>query len=134
LRFDEITKTSDYDVWYNPEQKTALLKTVHTLVEENVHELVDLIHTEFESKGKEIRYLLVDSTHTGSDPVSKEARRALRMYSDVFFTFTKIAIVTSNPVTRMISKVALAAMGRSKVAKFFKTETGALEWLIEATE
>jgi len=116
----------NYDVWFDESNRIVYLKTYHTLTENDVHELMEVAGKKFE--GKEIRYSLIDLSEATSEPIQKGTREAFKKYADSL-TYDKVAIVGANPTTRMLAKIALAVVGKSKVAKFFKTEEEALKWL-----
>jgi len=118
----------NYEVWLVESLKIVYLKTFHMLTEQDVHELMKLAETKFE--GKEIDYSLIDLSEATSEPVTKGTREAFKKYADSL-VYKKVAVVGANPSTRMLAKIALAVAGKSKIAKFFKTQEEALVWLKE---
>lgn len=75
----------------------------------------------------EHRYLVVDISRTQKTGISKEFRRwmtekAARIGLD------KVAVVGASPVTRMVSKVVMAALGKSDDTRFFISTNEALVW------
>lgn len=116
----------NYKLWYDAERKIIYLKTFKTMTAEDVHQLMAQAAEEFE--GKEADFSLIDMTDAGTEHLGKDTRDAFKQYADSL-EYKKIAIVGANPVTRMLARVALAVTGKSKIARFFKTEAQALEWL-----
>lgn len=78
-------------------------------------------------EGKTPRYILTDlSGHEGN--LDKATRQAIKERGlDV--DFDKQAIVGTTPVTRMIGKMIMAMLGKSKNTGFFGSEDEALTWL-----
>lgn len=120
--------SKNYEVWYDEERGVLYLKTFHTMTEEDVRELMALTETKF--KGIETDYALVDMSEASAESISKGARKAFKEHAGII-NYKKLAVVGANPAARMLAKVALAVIGKSKVTRFFKTEAEALAWLKE---
>lgn len=117
-----------FDTRLDEANKIVYLKTYRTLTEQDVNSLMELANTEY--KDKDIHYCLIDMSQATSEPVSKAAREVFKKYADSL-TYKRVAVVGATPSTRMLAKVALAVVGKSKVARFFKTEEDALHWFSE---
>lgn len=118
--------SKNYKTWYDEERGVLYLKTFHTMTEEDVREAMALNETEY--KGLDIQYALVDMSEATAEPISKGARKAFKEHTSIL-NYRKIAVVGANPAVRMLAKVALAVIGKSKSTRFFKTEADALVWL-----
>jgi hypothetical protein len=118
--------SKNYETWYDEKHEVLYLKTFHTMTEEDVREAMALSETKY--KGIDIQYALVDMSEATAEPISKGARKAFKEHTGIM-NYKKVAVVGANPAVRMLAKVALAVIGKSKVTRFFKTEAEALAWL-----
>ncbi len=78
-------------------------------------------------EGKSPRYILTDlSQHDGT--MDKATRQAIKERGlDV--DFDKQAFIGTSPMTRMMGKMIMAMLGKSKKTGFFGSESEALTWL-----
>ncbi len=78
-------------------------------------------------EGKAPRYILTDlSRHEGN--LDKATRQALKE-KGLDVDFDKQAFVGTSPMTRMMGKMIMAMLGKSKKTGFFGSEAEALTWL-----
>jgi hypothetical protein len=103
-----------------------MLKVLVMLNEGDVNAMMPALDKLLEGKKK--RNVLVDLTLNPPGLLDKPARKAFAQYAEAI-PFDKIAMYGAKPVIRMIAKVAVAALGRSKVTKFFDTREQAVSWL-----
>ena len=76
--------------------------------------------------------VIIDITETDMStmvPWDRETRKRVNQSTEQFAASTKVAVIGSTTVTRMVMKIALSILGVLKTGKFFKTEEAALKWL-----
>ncbi|MBN2380561.1 STAS/SEC14 domain-containing protein [candidate division WOR-3 bacterium] len=120
--------SKNYEVWLEEDTQTVCLKTYRTMTAEDVHELMSLADKEF--AGKEINYCLIDMSEATSEPIPKETRQAFKEYAESI-SYKKVAIIVTNPITRMLAKVALVVTGKPGTSRFFGSSEEARAWLKE---
>ena len=73
-------------------------------------------------------YMLLADLREAPASLDKEVRR--RLQGEIADQeLEKVAMIVTNPGVRMIGKIVIATMGKSKNTRFFKTEEEALAWL-----
>jgi hypothetical protein len=105
------------------------LKIINMLTAEDVHEIMPASEEMF--KDADHYYVLVDATAEPKGLLEKEARKAFGHYSDTMKILEKIAAFGTNHVTRIMTKMAAAALGKLSVVRFFKSMEEARSWLME---
>jgi len=118
--------SKNYDVWLEEDTNTVCLKTFRTMTADDVHELMDKADKEYADK--DIEYCLIDMSEATSEPIPKDTRKAFKEYAESI-NYKKVAIVVTNPVTRMLARVALVVAGKPGVSRFFSNEEDARAWL-----
>lgn len=118
----------NYRLWFDEDAGAAHLKITHMSTENDVNEYMAGLDKLLEGKKK--RYVLVDLTDNPPGLLDKPARKAFGKYAGSI-DFHKIAMYGAKPVIRMVAKVAVAALGKTKITKFFETREEALRWLKE---
>ena len=116
----------NYKIWFDEEQGVLIVKTLAMLEKADVDEIIPKVAEYLD--GKEHRYILGDLSENPTGLLSKGARTAFKENADNL-KVEKIAIIGANPSIRMIAKIALTIMGKSDIAKFFKTREEAISWL-----
>lgn len=87
---------------------------------------LDLIEEFYE--GKEHRYLIVDVSRSPGKSLSREFRMWMNEQASRI-GFEKIGVIGISSFNRMIAKIAIATMGKSKQTQFFKSDAEAVRWL-----
>jgi hypothetical protein len=118
----------NYEMRFDEENGVLLVKTLAMLEKADVEEIIPKVAEML--AGKEHRYILGDLSQNPSGLLSKDARNAFKENAEKLMV-DKIAIIGANHSIRMIAKIALTIMGKSGIAKFFKTEEEAIKWLKE---
>jgi hypothetical protein len=116
----------NYNLWYDETVESIYIKLFGMLTEGDVHEMMAKIEELYE--GKPRRYALIDLTEAQGGFLDKSARRAFREYAPKMQQ-GKMAVVGAKPVTQILAKAAIAALGSLNMTRFFKTEAEALAWL-----
>ncbi len=78
-------------------------------------------------EGREHRYLMVDVSQSPGKSLSREFRSWMSQQASRI-GFEKIAVVGVSSFNRMVAKIAIATMGKSKQTMFFKFEQEAVMW------
>lgn len=97
--------------------------------ENEAFEIIDQVQELY--KDREHRYMLVDVSRSPGSGVSKEFRRWMAEQA-TRIGLEKVAIVGASPITRMVSRIVMAALGKSNDSRFFRTDDEALRWLTKA--
>ncbi|NLI97722.1 STAS/SEC14 domain-containing protein [bacterium] len=116
----------NYEMWFDEKNGVLYVKTLAMLERADVEDIIPEVAEML--AGKEHRYILGDLAQNPSGLLTKDARTAFKENAENL-QVDKIAIIGANPSIRMIAKIALTIMGKSDIAKFFKTEEEALVWL-----
>lgn len=120
--------SKNYEIWYDEKRGVLYLKTFHTMTEKDVREIMAFRETKL--KDIEFEYVLADLSEAAAELPTKEDRKVFKKYLATL-TYKKIAVLGANPAVRMLAKIALALISKSRVTRFFKTEAEALAWLKE---
>jgi hypothetical protein len=78
--------------------------------------------------GRNRRYLIVDVSRSPGRSLSREFRIWMNEQA-TRIGFDKIGVVGVSPFNRMVAKIAIATMGKSRQTQFFKSEREAIRWL-----
>ncbi len=79
-------------------------------------------------EGRNHRYLMVDVSRSPGKGLSREFRSWMNEQA-ARIGFEKIGVVGVSSFNRMVAKIAIATMGKSKQTQFFKSESEAIRWL-----
>jgi len=112
-----------------PDDEAGILRMIiHGALEKpDVDEMMPQVAKELDKMKR--RLVLVDmSRDKNPSSMSREARKVYGEHAAVIKP-EKVAMIGTNPVTRMISRIALTVTGRAKVTKFFPFEEETLVWL-----
>ena len=115
-----------YEIKYDIKLESLYITIFATLEEKDVHELMADVEKLY--VGKPRRYALIDLSEAKGDFLDKSARRAFKVYAPKMEQ-GKIAVVGVKPVTRILIKAALVALGGSEMTRFFKKNDETLVWL-----
>ncbi|NLI98814.1 hypothetical protein GX441_09195 [bacterium] len=92
----------------------------------NASSFLELVEEYYE--GRTHRYLVVDVSESPGRSLSREFRTWMNEQA-TRIGFEKIGVVGVSPFNRMVAKIAIATMGKSKQTQFFKSEREAIRWL-----
>jgi len=118
----------NYKVNYDKDIASLNIKLYGMLTEKDVHELMAEVEKLYE--GKPRRYALIDLSEAQGGFLDKSARRAFRVYAPKMQQ-GKMAVVGAKPVTQILAKAAIAALGSLNMTRFFKKPEEAFAWLKE---
>ncbi|MBD3287142.1 hypothetical protein GF359_10710 [candidate division WOR-3 bacterium] len=119
----------NYELRYDDEAGAVYLKVINMLTAKDVHEIMPASEEMF--KDTDHYRVLIDATVEPKGLLEKEARKAFRDYSVTMKILEKIAAFGTNHVTRIMTKMAAAALGKLSAVRFFKSIEEARSWLIE---
>jgi len=118
----------NYKIWFDEDTYAVFLKIIKMPEEEDVNGFMTEAMKLYE--GKERRYAVVDLSDNPPGLLDKPARKAFRLFAESI-DFDRIVMFGGKPVIRMMAKVAVSALGKLKITKFFETEKEAINWLKE---
>lgn len=118
----------NYKLWYDDAIESIYIMLFGMLTEKDVHEMMAKVEELYE--GKPRRYALIDLSEAQGGFLDKSARRAFKEYAPKMQQ-GKMAVVGAKPVTQILAKAAIAALGGSEMTKFFKDKEEAISWLKE---
>jgi hypothetical protein len=104
----------------------AYLKIIENLTSNDVEKVMGFMNSEH--GGKSSSYLLCDLRESPKIVPDKAVRQALRGLRGTF-RWQKVAIIGADRIARMAAKIALTALGKRQLARFFQTEVQAIRWL-----
>jgi hypothetical protein len=114
-----------HEIFFDEAKGVLKMKIGGTLTPQEVSESFDIARKLLE--GKTPRYILTDlSRHEGN--LDKATRQAIKE-KGLDVEFDRQAFVGTSPVTRMMGKMLMAMLGKSKTPGFFETEAEAIVWL-----
>ncbi|MBN2380572.1 STAS/SEC14 domain-containing protein [candidate division WOR-3 bacterium] len=114
-----------YKLHYD-EYGIAYLKIIENLTSEDVEKVMGFMNSEH--GGKSSSFLLCDLQESPKIVPDKAVRQALRELKGTF-RWQKVAIIGADRIARMAAKLALTALGKRQLARFFETKAKALRWL-----
>lgn len=120
-----------FTLTYDDQNEFLYLKIEGILEIEDLRQMMPSFNKLFE--GKKHRHILIEmdeKAQVDANFMTKELRNTYKEFMS-HVDADKSAIIGSSPIVRMVSKVAIAVSGKSKVTRFFKTREEALAWLKE---
>ena len=114
-----------HEVFFDEAAAVLRMKIGGTLTPDEAEESFMLAKRLLEDKKP--RYILTDLSHHEGN-LDKATRQTLKE-KGLDVDFDKQVLVGTSPVTRMMGKMIMAMLGKSKKTGFFGTEAAALTWL-----
>jgi hypothetical protein len=115
----------EYKMWFDKESGICRLEIYKSFDTETAEAYFDDFEKNYNEEQQ--RYFMIFLGEDAQDVVDKETRRILR---ERFPQGTgKTAIYGAKPGVRMLAKIILAAMGKTKDTRFCADEREALDWL-----
>lgn len=113
-------------VYYDEEHGVVRMEINGEFTSQEASELLDEVEKLFE--GKPQRYLLNDVSKSPNATIDRETRKLVQKRG-AEIRFDRMAFVGITPLNRMVAKIVMAVLGKSKDSAFFDTPEDALTWL-----
>jgi hypothetical protein len=115
-----------HKAYYDEEHGMVCMEINGEFTSQEASELLDEVEKLLE--GKPQRYLLNDVSKSPNVTIDRETRKLLQKRG-AEIEFDKMAFVGVTPMNRMMAKIVMAVLGKSKDTAFFDTSEDALSWL-----
>lgn len=114
----------EHKLWYDEVNETVRLEIIGKFSNDDVDETLGKIDKLLAGKRK--RLFLANISQSPNLAMDKDTRQKLRAETR---PFDRIALVGATPITRMLARVVMTALGKSATTRFCDNVEEGLTWL-----